>query len=259
MQGPFEIKSKNAELYKPIVLRLGTFHTLCTLLSIIGKRFQDAGFKDLCIQSGVIAEGSISALFEGRSYNRAIRVHKLAYEALTRVTWGRFQPWVEERYPVDVDYIKRALDEVTSLANDLKKENHDRVIQSQPFKHLNERFEEFVDHLRKTNGPLLAFWMSYVDMFELMLHMVRASREGDWTLHLFCVLRTLPRCFAYDAINYARYMSVYFSDMTSLPEKHPEIHEFMKAGGFSIQMNSDNSFGRIPMDQTVEETDRWWN
>jgi len=80
-----EIKSKNSDLYKPIVLRLGTFHTLCTLISIIGKRFQDAGLRDLCIESGVVAEGSVSALMGGRSYNRAVRFHKLFYEAFRRV------------------------------------------------------------------------------------------------------------------------------------------------------------------------------
>ena len=49
-------------------------------------------------------------------------------------------------------------------------------------------------------------------------------------------------------------MSVYYSDMTSLQEEHPEVHEFMKTGGFSVQMSSKNRFGRIPVDQTVEET-----
>ena len=249
-----EIKSKNVDIYKQVVLRLGKFHTLCTLLSIIGKRFQDAGLKDLCIESGIVAEGSVSTLLEGRSYNRAIRVHKLAYEALMRVAWRGFQPWVDERYPIDMDHIRRALDEVANLGNDLTKDNHDRVIESQPFKCLNERFEEYVDHLRKTNGPLSAFWMSYIEMVELTLHMVRASREGDWTLHLSCIRQMLPWCFAYDAINYARYMSVYYSDMTSLQEEHPEVHEFMKTGGFTVQMSSKNTFGRIPVDQTVEET-----
>ena len=148
-----EIKSKNVDICKPVVLRLGTFHTLCTMLSIIGKRFQDAGLKDLCIESGIVAEGSVSALLKGRSYNRAIRVHKLAYEALMRVAWRGFQPWVDEHYPLDMDHVRRALDEVAKLGNDLTKDNHDRVIESQPFKCLN--------------GPLSAFWMSYNDMVEL--------------------------------------------------------------------------------------------
>lgn len=49
-QGPRDQvkESKNADLYKPIVPRLGIFHTLCTSLSITGKWFQDAGLFLLC-------------------------------------------------------------------------------------------------------------------------------------------------------------------------------------------------------------------
>ena len=77
--------------------------------------------------------------------------------------------------------------------------------------------------------------------------MVRASTEGDWTLHLSCIRQILPWCFAYDAINYARFMSVFCSDMKSLQEEHPEVHEVMKTGGVSVQMSSNNTCGRIPV------------
>uniref|UniRef100_UPI00358FD6F1 uncharacterized protein isoform X1 n=1 Tax=Myxine glutinosa TaxID=7769 RepID=UPI00358FD6F1 len=63
--------------FKNIIIRMGVFHTICNLLSIIGKRFQDAGLRDLCVESGVIAEGSISDVMEGRKYNRAVRMHKV--------------------------------------------------------------------------------------------------------------------------------------------------------------------------------------
>lgn len=139
-----EIKSKNADLYKPIVFRLGTFHPLCTLLSIIGKRFQDAGLKDICIESGIVAEGSISALMEGRGYNGTVRFHKLFYEAFMRVAWaGFFLPWIESHHPQDADQIEKALEDIGSLADDLQKASHDQVMHSQPFKLLFERSEEY--------------------------------------------------------------------------------------------------------------------
>eukprot|EP00112_Aurelia_sp_Birch-Aquarium-sp1_P022105 Seg6119.1 transcript_id=Seg6119.1/GoldUCD/mRNA.D3Y31 product="hypothetical protein" protein_id=Seg6119.1/GoldUCD/D3Y31 len=42
--------------------------------------------------------------------------------------------------------------------------------------------------------------------------------------------------------------------MMSLPTTDPEIDEYLKASGFSTQMSERNTFGRIPMDQTIEET-----
>lgn len=50
-----EIKWQHPNTYSIIILRLGTFRTICNLMSIIGKRFKDAGLKDLCIESGVTA------------------------------------------------------------------------------------------------------------------------------------------------------------------------------------------------------------
>ena len=56
------------------MLRMGVFYTACTLLSIIGKRFQDAGSRDLCVESGAIAEGSVAGVLDGRRYNRGVRL-----------------------------------------------------------------------------------------------------------------------------------------------------------------------------------------
>ena len=61
------------------------FHTICTFLAVIGKRFQDAGLRDVCFESGVIADGSATGVLEGRSYNRAIWLHKIMFEALNRL------------------------------------------------------------------------------------------------------------------------------------------------------------------------------
>lgn len=72
------------ETQRDIIARMGAFHTFCTLLGIIGKRFQDAGLRDLCVESQVIPERSVSGVMEGRKYNRAVRLFKLVYESLIR-------------------------------------------------------------------------------------------------------------------------------------------------------------------------------
>jgi len=56
---------KHKDLYAEVLLRLETFHAIFNLLSIIGKRFQDAGLRDICNESGIIAECSVSGVLEG--------------------------------------------------------------------------------------------------------------------------------------------------------------------------------------------------
>ena len=84
-----EVVWKHQVKYKCIVLRLEVFHTICILLASIGRRFQDAGVRDLCVEAGVVADSSVAAVMEGRNYNRTV-VHKLLNEALMRLAWKGF-------------------------------------------------------------------------------------------------------------------------------------------------------------------------
>jgi hypothetical protein len=42
--------------------------------------------------------------------------------------------------------------------------------------------------------------------------------------------------------------------MLRLPETHPMVNQHMLHGGFSVQLSEQNPFGKIPVDQTIEET-----
>jgi len=64
----------------------------------------------------------------------------------------------------------------------------------------------------------------------------------------------IPWCFAYDKINYARYLPAYYAEMSSLEQKHPDVYEAFVAGNFSVQLSNNNTFGKIPVDQATEVT-----
>ena len=67
-----KIKREYSEHFKDIIVRMGAFHTTCTLLGIIGKRFQDVGLRDLCVESQVIAEESVSREMELEDGNTTV-------------------------------------------------------------------------------------------------------------------------------------------------------------------------------------------
>lgn len=77
-----EIVWKHPIQFKPVVLRMGVFHTLLNLISIIGKRFGSAGLRDIAVECDIISEGSVLGVLGGRSYNRGVRLCKLVYEAV---------------------------------------------------------------------------------------------------------------------------------------------------------------------------------
>ena len=78
-----EIKWKNPEKFQNCIIMLGIFHMLMMYLGIIGKRFKDGGLRDVLVQSGIIAEGSVEKTLSGKMYNRAVRYCKIVYEALS--------------------------------------------------------------------------------------------------------------------------------------------------------------------------------
>ena len=72
-----EIMRKYRDLFADIVPRLGAFHTIRCLLSVIGKRFSPAGLRDIIEKSGVIEEGSVDRILTGKTYNRTVRFRRL--------------------------------------------------------------------------------------------------------------------------------------------------------------------------------------
>ena len=114
-----EITWKHTSKYANIILRMGTFHTIMTLLAIIGKRFQDAGLRVTCIESGMIAEGSVYGVLEGRMYSREVRFHKIIYEALLRLTWKGFITWLEAHHPHQMHSVSALPDQISDAHGEI--------------------------------------------------------------------------------------------------------------------------------------------
>ena len=84
-----EIKRREPEKFKCCVLMMGIFHLLMVYMSILNKRFGDPGLRDALVQSSIIAEGLVDAALCGKSYNRAVRLCKVFYEALNSFLLSR--------------------------------------------------------------------------------------------------------------------------------------------------------------------------
>ena len=72
-----EVVWKQKEEFRSVVLRMGSFHIICTFLSVLGKRFGESGLQDLLIESRLVGSGSVNGVLRGKHYNRALRTHKV--------------------------------------------------------------------------------------------------------------------------------------------------------------------------------------
>ena len=86
-------------------------------------------------------------------------------------------------------------------------------------------YNDFLDcrENMKDGEPLQKFWMIFLEMVELLLNTIYAIRAWYWELLLECIRNILPYTFAYDNINYARYLSAILGEMLQLPKDFPEV------------------------------------
>ena len=247
-----EILWKHKEQFSRVVLRMGAFHTCLTFLATIGRRFGDAGLADFTTEAGVLGSTAAAAVISGKHYNRAVRAHKIVMEALYRVLWRKFETHVicsheDGRATITTDLRERIL---ALQMSGFSHSDFNSIAQSDALRRLFGLFSQWVSEFR---SPVSKLWVSYLDMVCLLLNFIRSSRIGDWKLHLRCIQKMLPWFFAYDRMNYSRYLSLYLCEMQALPKTHPEVHEQFLAGEFSVQ-RGENSFSQIPVDQTIEQT-----
>jgi len=118
-------------------------------------------------------------------------------------------------------------------------------------KHFLEVQAKFDSSLRNIGK----FLRNFMKMVENLLLFIRASREGNWKLHLASLDSFVKFFFAHDLHNYARYIPIYLAEMCSLEESEPEIWQYLDAGNFSIQ-KTKVPFTAIGADHALEQENR---
>ena len=147
---------------------MGGFRLLMMLLGIIGTRFGDAGLRKLAVQSEVVAEGSIDKVLIEKQYNRAVRLHKLTHEALMRLLLKESEFSVELATPLDLEQLKP----------DPNQEEINKVLRSDTFLEWEKQFKAYVHDVKKSGTDLARFWLTYIDLCELQLNLIYATRTG---------------------------------------------------------------------------------
>ena len=178
-------------------------HPLMMFLGIIGKRFGDAGYRDILVQSEVIADGSVDRALTGKMYNRSVRAVKLTYEALSRLLVEKFEFESDPEFAAVLSNLK----EIIRFNENLSRDGLDTLLNSENLKIYNEKYIDFIDNLKSHGGELALFWISYIEMAQILLNILYATTSGNWELLLESLKGVVPYTFAYDNVNYARYLT----------------------------------------------------
>ena len=85
---------------------------------------------------------------EGRKYNRAVRLHKLVYEALMRLSWNGFTSWIQDNYSGEVVHLEETLRSIRNLSDNVCQSSFSAVLENASCTHINKLFQTYLNFLR---------------------------------------------------------------------------------------------------------------
>ena len=176
------------DLKKFIVLRLGAFHTLCIFIAVIGKRFGDAGLRDIIVESSLLGESSVDQMFRGKHYNNAMRVLKYLYDAMKRHMIESYEQSVhnghlEKSYKdfIESAGLQKLISSPSKESLETFRDDHQDVIS-----HIHA-YENSL--LAGSLGPTASIWSSFLKMVQILLDFARSIKLGG-----NCIFNQLRTC-----------------------------------------------------------------
>ena len=210
------------------------FHQLRVRQRIIFKRYVCKGFRKWFIDAGIIAEGSADMALKGRRYYRNMRLLKKSFSVLVQYRVGNFSN----------NYKNLGEEFQPRLENISNETSIDEVISC------NE-FNDIYNNIVQTYGTESVTTVSYLHDVSSLLALLRSVRVSDFELHMQAERDMLKYCFAFDHVNYARYLTfqhVLLSTMAN--ENRPAIIE-LKTKGFGATFTG-NQLSTIHGDLVTE-------
>ena len=146
--------------------------------------------------------------------NTTVTFNQIISVALIHLMWKGFQDWIEEHYTHSLPALRYLIEGTAEIHAKINNQRLSAFRNNTSIEQITVRFAECQDKFQNTRGPLASFWMSYLDLVEILLALIGALREGNWVLHLLGIRSMILWYFAYEKQNYARYLSRYHGQMT---------------------------------------------
>ena len=124
---------------------------------------------------------------------------------------------------------------------------------------LNSSFKEVSledwSERRKVQSLRFQFWTKVLPMELVMLSLIRAFRETNFSLHRQALLELIPFFLANNNVNCARWLPIYLTVMIGvlLEQKHPKVAEEFHMGKFVVY-KSNRYFSLMAIDQAHEQS-----
>ena len=224
------------------ILRVGELHACFASLHAIAKYVEDSGLDAINIEAGIYSPATIRQIFTGKWFKRGVEFHMTNIMACYELFF-------------EASSQQHDLETMIRKCNELRKKLHSRQsdvtgIFEEVSALLRDQFQ--ASTLEQDIGEMAQFLMIYMKQVESLLHVIRASRQGEWELHLAAIEEQVKYYFAHDLYKYARLVPVYLAQMQMLKKSDEETWKDLKSGDFMVK-KSGIPFTNLFVDQTLEQ------
>ena len=237
-----------------VILRTGELHMVMAQLRTIGAYIEGSGIDQAWIEAGLYSSVTVKQILDGKHVKRGMEAHLITLQCL----FGLYTEAFCDEYPTVTEQCTNQaqhFNEACSTKDPQQvKESHRSLINCLAQHAIMEKLTNFRE---KSNAkPLFQMVQQYMDMVIHMLQFTKATRTGDWILHLESADTFTKFFFAHDKQNYARLIPLYLADMNQIQIKDPEVwNEFME-GNWVVNKNGSVSFCAIGADHALEQVNR---
>ena len=243
-----------------LVFRLGELHTVMAALRAIGSSIEDSGFDEAWVEAGIYGSTTKHQILEGNHMERALIAHSMTYSVLSDLHVNAFLK--TERDEGGTDYPNTRLAALSMSAScqegprqysDLRA-HHKEILRAMDPEGFKEKLDNF-DRMLEPRRPMFKFANDYMKFVACILMFLRATREGNWKLHLESLKSLCKYFFAHDRLNYARMVLLYLAQMEQLETSDPGLYEEFMRANFCVNKN-DIPFCAVGPDHAIEHENK---
>ena len=196
---------------------LGGLHIEMAAFKLLGDWLDGSGWTSALIAAEVATGGVTNSFIKATHVTRTRRVHQVTATCLFILPSKAYSDYVETL------------------------ENGEEPLQ----------VTDWVNKLSKERLQFL-YWNRVLFLELCVLQLIRAIREGNFSLYKKSLVSLIPWMFSLDHINFTRWMSVHIRDMNLLSSTHPDIHQEFTNGSFVVH-KTEKVFSSIALDHVHEQ------
>ena len=241
-----------------LVFRLGEMHTVMAALRALGSSIEDSGFDDAWVEAGIYGSTTKQQILEGNHMKRVLTAHSMTYSTLCDLHVEAFLKMEKEESGTNFPSMSHASYTMNASSQEGKYsefgKHHQEILKAMESEKFKEKIHDF-DRKMEPQRPMFKFAREYMEFVAFILMYLRATREGNWKLHLDSRKALCKYFFAHDRLNYARMVPLYLAQMELLESTDPEIHEEFMSGNFCVNKN-DIPFCTIGPEHAIEHVNK---